>query len=676
MRKLNLSFVFAFLSVLVFGQVSHKLGLKLYNRIQQPEYTQSNTLRPLLVQGNPSAIQALVEQYHGVYKYAAGDVSSVAVPYKNLLAFSQSKAVERVDASEAKGMALMDTARIVNNIDSALLGIAPLIQAYKGTGVLVGIIDGGIYFRHQDFKRANGNTRILNIWDQANTSGTAPAPYNYGTDWDTIAINSGNCSHVEPSSDQGHGTNVAGIAAGNGSSFAGHPFLNNRYTGAAPDADMIVVSLDPAATDFEQSVVDAVDYIFKKANSYGRPCVVNTSVGTYYGPHDGSELATKAMETLLDAKHGRVLVAAGGNGGAIKHHVSYTISPTDSLFTWFTYNSTTHDIYFDFWADTSQIKQANFALGCDNNTPAFQARTRYFNVVTDFHPAQGATVQISDSLFQGSTQLGTYTIAVSLIGNLYHVEFQAVPVVTTNYWRLQTMGQGRFDLWASKSLINTSSVLNALPNGFTSPNYRFGDSIKTIVSGWQCSDKIITVANFSNRAGYLDKDSNYVNLTLTPYFETVGGLFSTSSLGPTRDGHMKPDIAATGSTTTATGDSTYIANLIGSGQGYKVSYGSKHTRNGGTSMSSPLVAGIVALYLQEHPNATYSEVKQVLDVTAKKDNFTTFNVPNIQFGWGKVNGFQALKYQVVYGCKDTGAFNYNATANIDTGGCVDRKSVV
>jgi subtilisin family serine protease len=645
----------------------------LYRQLQQPEFKYSNNLRSIIVKGNPAAISKLVSKYGGVYKFSAGDISSLAVPYKNLLAFSREIAVERIEAQEVKAVSLMDSARIKNNIDSAHNGYAPLTQAYKGAGVLVGIIDGGIYFRHQDFKRPNGNTRIRYLWDQTDTAGPHAQPYAYGTDWDSTSINGGTCRHRELINDQGHGTNVAGIAVGNGSSFAGHPFLNNRYTGAAPEADLIVVSVDNTRSDYLQTVADAVDYIFRKADLLGMPCVINTSIGTYYGPHDGSELSVRLMENLLDQKTGRVLVASAGNAGNVKHHLSYPLSATDSLFTWFSYNSTSHKVYYDLWADTAQFRSANFAIGCDNNTPAFLARSRYYNAVTDFHPAPGVTVQIDDTLFQGTTLLGTYTIATTLYNGLYHIEFLISPVLTTYLWRLQTIGQGTFDLWANKSLIGTSSsVLAPLPGGFTSPNYRFTDTLKTLVSAWQCSDKVITVANYSNRANYLTKDSLYIDLTASPYFETVGALIPNSSNGPTRDGRIKPDIAATGNTTTATGDSTYIATLIGAGNGYKVAYGSKHTRNGGTSMSSPLVAGVVALYLQEHPRASYREVKQVLEITARRDNFTTFTIPNNQFGWGKVDAFEALKYPVVYGCMDTGSINYNPSANIDTGGCVPK----
>lgn len=674
MRKLYILSLICCLSLMTEAQtkVSHKLGLALYTKLQDPKIANSSALKPIMVKGDPDMIQSLVAKYHGLYKFSAGDVSSIAIPYKNLMRFSQEQGVKRIEATTAKGRSFMDSARVFNNIDSVQAGYAPLSQAYKGTGVIVGIIDGGFYFRHQDFRRANGNSRILYLWDQYVAGAGAPAPYGYGIAWDSTQINAGQCTHVEPPSDFSHGTNVAGIAAGNGTSVASDPYLANRYTGVAPDADIIMVRINDTTSDYFSAVSDAVNYIYTKATQMGRPCVINTSIGTYYGSHDGQDLCAQAIDGMLEAQHGRVLVAAAGNAGGLRYHVSYSLSATDSLFTWFGYNATYHIVYYDMWADTSQFKLGNFAIGCDSSTPRFLARTRYFNVPTDFNPAQGVTTQITDSLMMGSTKLGDYTIAVTLSGSVWHIEFAITPVVTTDLWRLQTMGQGTFDLWDNNAAIpGTSNMPATLPGGFSSPNYRFADSLKTIVSSWQCSDKVITVANYSNRAAYLDVDSIYRYQLSTIH---DGSLLANSSIGPTRDGRIKPDIGATGTVTTSTGDSANIALLERSGAANraKVSLGGKHSTNGGTSMASPIVAGVAALYLQKHPNASYAEVKHVIEVTARLDTFTTHSIPNINFGWGKVNGFAALSYNVIYGCLDTGSTNYSATANIDTGGCIPK----
>jgi hypothetical protein len=177
---------------------------------------------------------------------------------------------------------------------------------------------------------------------------------------------------------------------------------------------------------------------------------------------------------------------------------------------------------------------------------------------------------------------------------------------------------------------------------------------------------VITVGNYSNRTYYKDVDN--INRVPLVAGETVQNLFPTSSWGPTRDGRQKPNITATGSTTIATGDSFNIALLLTApANRLKVGLGGKHNRNGGTSMASPIVTGVVALYLEKHPTASYNEVMQAIQQTAKTDAFTGA-VPNVKWGYGKIDAFKMLTVPV-YGCKDPLSSNYNPAATIDTGGC-------
>ncbi len=96
------------------------------------------------------------------------------------------------------------------------------------------------------------------------------------------------------------------------------------------------------------------------------------------------------------------------------------------------------------------LNRLTFAIGCDNSSAVFLKRTKYFNIITDFNPPQGGVVQIDDSLFNGITKLGKYSIYASLEGGTYHVEFVIIPTNTTYLWRLQTKGTGQFDLWATR----------------------------------------------------------------------------------------------------------------------------------------------------------------------------------------------------------------------------------
>jgi subtilisin family serine protease len=354
--------------------------------------------------------------------------------------------------------------------------------------------------------------------------------------------------------------------------------------------------------------------------------------------------------------------------------------PSDSAYTFFKYNTSANEIYFDLWADTANFKNAYFSVGCNDTLGNDFGRLNYLNVVADFNPPQGAGVTLSKNLFRNSNLLGQVNMQATLDEGRYHVEFLITPSDASNYWRLQTSGSGKFDLWSSSTLIGSADMTDYIQTGDTSnpqiyiqyPNYRHPDSLKTMVSSWQNSDKVITVANYSNRAGYFDRDSNYQDMTAAPYSEVIGKRFATSSIGPTRDGRMKPDVSATGSTTICTGDANFIAVATAPQNRIKVYVTKKHIRNGGTSMSSPIVAGIAALYLEKRPTATYNEIKQALICTATKDNFTG-NTPNFEYGYGKVNAFRALTVNsscFVYGTNDTACLNYNPLATVDTGGCV------
>ncbi len=670
MRRFYTLFLFIAFTGILQAQTTTKLDLRLYKRLHDGKATKANI--SLLVRGNMDDIKALVEAYGGTYKYGYNNISSIEVPESKLIAFAENATVEKIESTGGKGVFLMDSARIRNNVDSIHAGFAPLPANLKGRNVVVGIIDGGIYWQHLDFKNpADSTTRIKYIWDQSTTAGNIPAPYNYGRQWTAADINNGTCTHTPPSSDFGHGTCVAGIAAGNSLSNKGTAY-EGQFTGIAPQADIIAVRvLD--GNNFLTNVVDAVDYIFKKADSLGKPCVINTSIGDYYGSHDGNDLTTHLIESLITQKNGRVLVAAAGNAGNISHHVSYPI-PADSAYTLFSYYNSIGGLYFDLWADTAAFNNAYFAVGCNAPNGADSGRTAYLNVPLNFNPPQGNGVYSSQTFYSPTgVNLGLVEFYVSLDDNRYHVEVFITPTTgnTTKLWRLQTKGTGTFDLWSNAALLGSSNIVTNVNS--SSPSIRMPDNLKSMVSYWQNSDKVITVGNYSNRASYVDYYGNTIDLAPAPYYETVGMRFYTSSLGPTRDNRVKPDVMATGSTTICTGDQGYINSLLSTNQGVKVSVTGKQVRNGGTSMASPIVAGVAALYLEQYPNASYSEIKQALICSATTDAFTGA-VPNAQYGYGKVNAFAAIARPCVpiTGIMDTSCLSFNPLANVDSGICIPK----
>jgi subtilisin family serine protease len=272
------------------------------------EQLKEQELVSIIVKGDIEKIKETCISMNVNLKYAYQDLAAIQIEKEKLGAFYESMGQGKIEIPLGKAATLMDTALIHNNISQVHNGLSPLLQAYTGKGVVVGILDSGIYFEHDDFKNADGTTRIRYIWDQnENTPSNPPAPYNFGQEWTWQDINNGACNHVEPANQYGHGTTVAGAACGNG-------LATGTNTGVAPDCDIIAVAVDYYDNNFLSNTVDAVDYVFKKADALGKPCVINTSYGSYYGSHDAKDFASQLIDALIEERAGRVLVASCGNG--------------------------------------------------------------------------------------------------------------------------------------------------------------------------------------------------------------------------------------------------------------------------------------------------------------------------------------------------------------------------
>lgn len=623
---------------------------------------------PLIVKGDLDEIKLSCERVDGIYKYGYKNLAAVTIEKSRIYDFYEQLGSAQMEVPLAKGTLLMDTALIHNRVTQVHAGMSPLLQAYKGSGVIIGILDSGIYFEHDDFKNSDGSTRIRYIWDQnAAAPSNPPAPYNFGQEWNWQDINNGACNHVEPANQFGHGTTVAGAACGNG-------LATGDYLGVAPECDIIAVAMDYTSSEFLSNTVDAIDYVFKKADALDKPCVINTSFGSYGGSHDGKDFATQIIDALLEERPGRSLVASAGNGNNLQNtdpnfvptHLSYTLS-SDTNFTWFR-TMPNGQLYFSLWADTANFSQAYFSVGANNDTSFADLGQLAFMNVNSFPGNLNNGVYLTSSLIDNiGVNQGQVEMYLEQYEGLYNLEYLITPARTNDLWRFMLTGTGTFDIWSSRSFQGSADmVYDNLPPNFVYPpidNYKLPDNKKCIVGYWQCSDKVITVGNFANRSSYYDVDSAYRNLGLTP-----GEIYYKSSEGPTRDNRLKPDISSTGNIVFASGNLDFIASALNVNRP-KVAPGAKHNYNGGTSMSSPIVAGAAALYLEKNPNAWWYEVKEALQQTARKDSFTGA-VANELYGHGKLDAFALMQFEAVLGCTDDTMFNYDPNANVDDGSCV------
>lgn len=526
-----------------------------------------------------------------------------------------------------------DSSRQKHFVNEVHAGSNGLETSYLGREVIVGYVDDGLGFDHPDFSDENGKTRVIKYWDHTNQADAAriPAAYGYGQVYDSSDINNGTFIVAGAPN---HGTTVTGAGSGNGRA-------NGTNRGMAPESKIIFVKSNFAFSNWTLSIADAVDFIFKQADTLGLPAIVNLSLGNYFGSHDGLDAATKMIDALLDEKTGRIVVAATGNGGEYGNfHVRGEID-ADTSFVWLKPNPENNGfgmntIFFDLWGWVSEVENIDFAFGANlpSGSYAERGQTIFRNVATSF------ATQINDVIVNdlGDTlaELQIYADVQDTAYNMF-VVFTVIDSTAYNY-SFKTKGSGRYDMWTGANY-GFNSFVDAIPTEVEFPAivyYNKPDSLQSIVSEWNCSSKVVSVGNFQNRVGYINLDGDPQTFSAT--FARSGELAYTSSIGPTRDDRMKPDVSAAGDGSLSPSSMAFLQTPALS---FLIDSSGWFGRNGGTSMSAPVVAGIAALYFEKCPNMTYANFLEELKATCYTDGFTGA-VPNVAYGYGKVHALNLL----------------------------------
>jgi subtilisin family serine protease len=538
--------------------------------------------------GDTEALEKAGLEIHSV----AGDVVTGRIALSAVAELAALPEVEQVEAARAMQPEL-DLAIVESRAN--LVHTGP--PGRRGAGVIVGICDTGCDFTHQSFRRPDGTSRILFLWDQglARRAGeNAPAGFGYGVEYTNAQINAALAAAnpfnaVRHRDRGGHGTHVTGIAAGDGSA-PGQGRPGGTFVGVAPEADIIVVANATNGAEglgTSASTLDAVNYMFQRAGDLSRPCVVNMSLGDNLGPHDGTSLLERGLDNLLGGP-GRAFVKSAGNAAAARIHAEGNVvsgGTQDVRFNQPAGDAGANQI--DLWYRGGDTFRVSVIDPAGNTVGPVNVGT-----ATTFNLPGGNTVRIDHrnaDPFNGDRRV-FMIFAPGAMGTM-----------RAGNWTIRLAGVasptgGRFDAWIQRGAV----VPQFLP-----PH----ESPARTISTPGTAREVITAANYVTRGA------------------GVGSLANSSSRGPTRDGRAAPTIAAPGM-------------LIISADG-ESSSGDPYRPAGGTSMAAPHVAGTIALMFQKKGNQTQSDIRACLESSARRDA-QTGPVPNTAWGAGKLDANAAV----------------------------------
>ena len=506
--------------------------------------------------------------------------------------------------------------------DSVHLGLGNLPEGYYGNDVIVGVTDWGFDYTSPVFyDTALQQTRIIAAWDQYKLSGPSPTDFPYGTEFSSAS------SLLQAGSDTSniysystHGTHVASIAGGSGA--------GTEYRGIAPGVNFLFVTF---LVD-EGAVLDAWEWMYQKSLEESKRLVVNMSWGLYHaGTLDGNSVLSNAISAYTDL--GVVFVNSGGNNGNVDFHLKHEFT-NDTIKTRVNfYSYSAHEYMWGqsihSWGEVGnsfsnkiQIKNSSGTVLAESpfySTATVSAYvdtfivanqdTIWYNISADAAHPMNARPQMRFRIKCTNQSLRVMLNSTSSEGLIH-------------YWNVTELSNDVGNWGMPFTTFQTGSISGDNENGISEPS---------------CADDVISVAAYAT--GWTTPGGNPVG----------GGIASFSSRGPRFDGVMKPDIAAPGVSIAAAlssftdGQYTTIGSVEFNNRTYYFA------RLSGTSMASPMVAGVAALILDAHPTISASTVKEILLQTAREDNKTgvlpTEGDPT--WGHGKVNALAAVEQAVL-----------------------------
>ena len=449
------------------------------------------------------------------------DIWSVKIPIEILEDIQDFECIEFIQIDEPITTKL-DKAREATWVDWVNVGY-DLPKGYCGEDVIIGVLDFGFDLTHPTFYDTAGlYLRIISVWNTVDESGNPPSGFMYGSEYfgEQSIINK-----LFTDSTGSHGTHVAGIAAGSGIATDG------EFVGVATGSNLILVQLDGGQSD----ITDGINYIFNYANSVNKPAVINMSLGTHIGPHDGTSLQDQVFDNI--SGHGRILVGSAGNEGDTPSHASHTfLNDTVQTLVYFEESqSNTGDGSLDLWGEPNS--DFTLTINVFDDEGYYIAWVPYYNTneqieLDTIFLINNDTISVElyseSSNFTNDRPRFFVYIDNPIIDHFVSIELTA----SNNTIHIWNHGKGK-----------GAPLTNEFPGYGIIPGWIAGDNSYTVGEIGGTAKEIITVGAFTTKNSYL----NYYGVLQTAsWFTDNGEIAPFSSHGPTLDGRTKPEITAPG----------------------------------------------------------------------------------------------------------------------------------
>lgn len=467
----------------------------------------------------------------------------------------------------------------------------------SGAGVLIGIIDSGIDYRHPDFCNEDGSTRIAALWDQSFAEGTPPAGYSQGTLFTREMLNEALREDENPGLQMipgvdlsGHGTHVAGIAAGNGRASGG------KYRGVAYESELVVVKLAEIRSGKEEvsetaRLMEAIDFCIRFAMEKNQPLALNISYGTREGAHNGRSLLETYLNTVVSMAK-CVICVGTGNEGVGRTHAGGRITKENPAEVELAVEGREKSLELELWTNYPDIitveitapsgEKQRFGYGEGEEITAFGSAFLY--------SAKGKSARLGNAEVEG------FWSAPTIYQNLSELRISitaAAEELGVGVWSIRLLPEriveGNYDIWLLRGEESSNT-------GFVEP-----DTFRTLTIP-STAEGVISVGAY-----------DFGTLQTAAF----------SGRGTAREtGRMKPDLVAPG------------VDVV------SCAPGGGYTEKTGTSMATPFVTGGAALLLEwgivrgNDPFLYAEKLREYLLSGAQR--LPGEDYPNPVSGWGRL----------------------------------------